>query len=159
MMICFSHYLLYDTDIHIFICFLTLFTSCFLVFFALFELNIPCFFLKNEKEEECQNLLFLASSVKVGLYLWKPGTKEEKLRNDFMKLYLQNHEKIRTSWLNLVKTWRKKQEENIGLLGHFSGNWQPDLPKKIGLERKVVGVFWESCLLQSFLKGLQVSFF
>ena len=59
---------------------------------------MPCFFFRIEKEEG-QNLLFLASSVKVGLYKRKLGTKEEKLRNDFMKLYLQNHEKMRTSWL------------------------------------------------------------
>ena len=44
-------------------------------------------------------MLFLASSVKVGLYKRKPETKEENLRNHFMKLYLQNHEKMRTSWL------------------------------------------------------------
>ena len=72
---------------------------------------MPCFFLMIEKEEECQNLLFLASSVKVGLYLWKLGTKEEKMRNDVKKLYLRNHEKKRTSWLNFRKMNFSKQHD------------------------------------------------
>ena len=66
------------------------------------------FFSQIEKEEECQNLLFLPSSVKVGLYLWKLRTKEEKLRNDVKKLYLRNHEKKRTSWLNLGEDTKKE---------------------------------------------------
>ena len=46
-------------------------------------------------------------------------------------------------WI-LVKTRRRKQEENIGLLGNFSGNWQPDLFRNIGLEPKVGKVFGEN---------------
>ena len=60
---------------------------------------MPCFLLRSEKEKECQNLLFLASSIQVRLYLWKPGTKEKKLRNDVRKLYLQNHGKMKKPWL------------------------------------------------------------
>ena len=117
---------------------------------ALFELKMPCFILRIEKEKECQNLLFLASSVKVGLYLWKLGTKDEKLRNYVRKLYLQNHEKMRTSWLNLGEDTKKEaRRKKIGLLGDFLGNWQPDLLKKIGLKPKVGGVFLESFILQS----------
>ena len=80
---------------------------------------MPCFFLRIEKEEECQNLLFLASSVKVGLYLWKPETKEEKLKNDVRKLYLRNHEKMRTSWLNFGKDTKKEARRKSWTLGRF----------------------------------------
>ena len=110
---------------------------------------MPCFFLKIEKEEECQNLLFLASSVKVGLYLWKPETKEEKLRNNVRKLYLRNHEKKRTSWLNFGEDKKNEKEEKVGLLGNFLGNWLLSVLRKIGLKPKVGGVCWESFLLQS----------
>ena len=96
----------------------TLFSKFFLVTLALFELNMPCFFLKIKKKE-CQNLLFLASLVKVGLYLWKLGIKEEKLRNDFMKLYLRNHEKIRTSWLNFDEDMKKEARRKCWTLGRF----------------------------------------
>ena len=67
-----------------------------------------CFFLRSEKEEECQNLLFFASSVQVGLYLWKLETKDEKLRNDGMKFYLQNHGKMNKSWLNFGEDKKKE---------------------------------------------------
>ena len=80
---------------------------------------MPCFFLRIEKEEECQNLLFLASSIKVGLHLWKSGTKEEKLKNDVRKLYLRNHEKIRTSWLNFGEDMKKKERRKCWTLGRF----------------------------------------
>ena len=80
---------------------------------------MPCFFLKIEKEEECQNLLFLASSVKVGLYLWKPETKEERLKNDVRKLYLLNHKKMRTSWLNFGEDTKKEARRKSWPLGRF----------------------------------------
>ena len=80
---------------------------------------MPCFFLKIEKEEECQNLLFLASSVKVGLYLWKPGTKEERLKNDVRKLYLLNHEKTRISSLNFGEDTKKEARRKSWTLGIF----------------------------------------
>ena len=102
---------------------------------------MTCFFLKFEKEEECQNLLFLASSVKVGLYLWKLGTKKEKLKNDARKLSFEIMRKRgHLGWI-LGKTRRRKQEEKVGLLGDFSGNWLPGLLRKIGLEPKVEGIF------------------
>ena len=69
---------------------------------------MPYFFLRIKKEEECQNLLFLASSVKIGLYLWKSGAKKEKLKNDVMKLYLRNHRKIKKSWQNFGKEKKKE---------------------------------------------------
>ena len=106
-------------DIYVFICFLTLFSQSFIVTSAKFELNMPCFFIRIEKEEECQNLLFLASSVKVGLYLQKPGTKEKKLKNDVRKLYLRNHEKARTSWLNFREDMKKKVRRKSWTLGRF----------------------------------------
>ena len=80
---------------------------------------MPCFFLKIEKKEECQNLLFLASSVKAGLYLGKPGTKEEKLKNDVRKLYLRNYEKTRTSWLNFGEDMKKEARRKSWTLGRF----------------------------------------
>ena len=80
---------------------------------------MPCFFLRIEKEEECQNLLFLASSVKVGLYLWKPETKEEKLKNDVRKLYLRNHEKMTTSWLNFREDMKKEVRRKCWTLERF----------------------------------------
>ena len=49
-----------------------LFNHVYLVFcsyFSIFELNTPYFFPMIEKEEEYQNLLFLASSVHVGLFM------------------------------------------------------------------------------------------
>ena len=84
----------------------------------------------------------------------EPETKEEKLRNDVRKLYLRNHEKTRHLGWILVKTWRRKQEENVGLLGDFSGNWQLDLPKKIGPKHKFGRVFWKIFILQSW-RGLK----
>ena len=69
-----------------------LFNPLFLVFYrylVLFELNLPCFLFKIEKEEDCQNLLFLVVSTQVRLYLLKSWTKKEKLRSDVMKLYLR----------------------------------------------------------------------
>ena len=80
---------------------------------------MPCFFFKIGKEEECQNLLFLASSVKVGLYLWKPGTKEENLRNDVRKLYLRNHEKKRISWLIFGEDKKKEARRKSWTHGRF----------------------------------------
>ena len=80
---------------------------------------MPCFFLRIKKEEECQNLLFLASSVKVGLYLWKPGTKKEKLKNDVRKLYLRNHKKMRTSSLNFGEDMKKEVRRKCWTLGRF----------------------------------------
>ena len=80
---------------------------------------MPCFFLRIEKEEKCQNLLFLASSVKVGLYLWKLGTKEEKLKNDVRKLYLRNYEKTRTSLMNFGEDTKKEARRKSWTLGRF----------------------------------------
>ena len=54
-------------------------------------------------------------------------------------------------WI-LGKTQRRKQEEKVGLLGDFSGDWQPDLLGKIDPEPKVRRVFWESFLLQSWIE-------
>ena len=88
-------------------------------YFGIFKLNMPDFFLKMEKQKECQNLLFLISLVKVGLYLWKLGTKEEKLRNDVRKLYLQNHKKKRTSWLNFGEDTKKEVRRKSWTLGRF----------------------------------------
>ena len=42
------------------------------------------------------------------LYKRKPEIKEEKLRNDVMKLYLRNHGKTRTSWLNFGEDMKKE---------------------------------------------------
>ena len=64
-------------------------------------------------------MLFLASSVKVGLYKKKLGTKEEKLRNDFMKLYLQNLEKMRTSWLIFGEDKKKEARRKCWTLRRF----------------------------------------
>ena len=103
-------------------CFYMLFNPIYLVFssyFSIIWLNMPCFFLKIEKEEESQNMLFLASSVKVGLYLWKLGTKEEKLKNDVRKLYLRNYEKMRTSWLNFGEDTNKETRRKSWTLGRF----------------------------------------
>ena len=94
-------------------------------------------------------LAIIASSVKVGLYLWKPGTKEERLKNDVRKLYLQNHEKTRTSWLNFGEDMKKEARRKSWTLGRFLGDWQPDLLEKVSPEPKVRRVFWESFLLQS----------
>ena len=58
------------------------------------------------------------------------------MKNDVRKLYLRNHKKTRTSWLNFGEDM-KKQEEKVGLLGDFSGNWQPDLLEKIGPKPKI----------------------
>ena len=80
-------------------CFYPVYLVFFLVILALFELNLACFPSEVRKEERHQNLLFLTISVQVELYKRKPETKEAKLRNDVKKLYLQNHEKTRTSWL------------------------------------------------------------
>ena len=55
-----------------------------------------------------QNLLFLTISVQVELYKRKPGNKEEKLRKDFMMLYLRNHEKMSTSWLIFCEDKKKE---------------------------------------------------
>ena len=73
----------------------------------------------------------------MGLYKGKPRTKEEMLRNHVMNVYLGNHEKMR------------KQDGSVGFFGDFLGNWQPDLPGKIGSKYKVGWVFWESVLLKS----------
>ena len=78
-----------------------------------------CFYLKIKKEEECPNLLFLASSVKAGLYLGKPGTKEEKLKNDVRKLYLRNYEKTRTSLMNFGEDTKKEARRKSWTLGRF----------------------------------------
>ena len=98
-----------------------------------------CFFLRIEKEEECQNLLFLSSSVKVGLYLWKPGTKEKRLKNDVRKLYLQNHEKTRTSWLNFGEDTKKEARRKSWTLGIFqeigSLTYSERLAQNLKLER------------------------
>ena len=64
-------------------------------------------------------MLFLAVLVKVGLYLWKLGTKEEKMRNDVKKLYLRNHEKKRTSWLNFREDKKKESRRKSWTLGRF----------------------------------------
>ena len=103
-------------------------------------------------------MLFLASSIKVGFYLWKPETKEEKLE---MISGISTSEITRKrghlGWI-LGKTRRRKQEEKVGLLGDFSRNWQSKLPGKIGPEHKVGTVFWENFLLKSWreLKNLLI---
>ena len=66
-------------------------------------------------------LAIIASSVKVGLYLWKPGTKEERLKNDVRKLYLLNHEKTRISWLNFGEDTKKEARRKSWTLGRLFG--------------------------------------
>ena len=66
---------------------------------------------------------------------------------------------IKGKWRNLgrilVKTWKRKQDEILGLFEEFLGNWQPDLPGEIGSKHKFKGVFFESVLLQSW-RGLKI---
>ena len=107
------------------------FTMCFNHLYSMFcsyfsfyfELNMPCFLLKSEKIRKYQNLLFLAVSVQVGLYKRKLRTKKEKLGNDVMKFYLRNHEKTRKPWLILLKTRKRRQDENL---------WLSEIFQKIG---------------------------
>ena len=61
----------------------------------------------------------MSTSVKVEFYKRKPGTKEEKLKNDVRKLYLRNHEKIRTSWLNFGEDKKKEARRKCWTLGRF----------------------------------------
>ena len=51
------------------------------------------------KRRKTPKLSIFSNSSQVKLYKKKIGTKEKKLRNDAMKLYLKNHEKKRISWL------------------------------------------------------------
>ena len=52
----------------------------------------------------------------------------------------------------MAEFWGRHKEESkkkkVGLLGDFSRDWQPDLLENIGLEPKVVRVFWGSFLLK-----------
>ena len=79
-----------------------------------------------------------------------PGPKRTSwLKNDVRKLYLRNHEKTRTSWLNFGEDTKKEARRKSWTLGRFSGDWQPDLLGNIGPEPNVRRVFWESFLLKT----------
>ena len=77
-------------------------------YFSLIWAYMPCIFLKIKKEEV--KTCYFASSVQVGLYLWKPETKEEKAKEWWiMKSWNSTFEIIKNEDI-LAEFWCKQKE-------------------------------------------------